>query len=201
VTQQERAAWDERFRTGDHADPQPDPFLKQLDEYWDKLPKNGRALDVACGAGRNAVWLARKGWDVTACDFSLEGLRKAQALAGKRGVRLHLFCQDLEAASLPPGRFDLIICFFYLQRELFPLLKDALRPKGMIVYKTYTTDQAPFRGRPRHPMHLLQPQELLDQFRDFRVLFYQEAMKDRGVAQIIAQKIPGTPASLPAQRL
>ena len=188
MSQQERSVWDERFRTGEHADAQPDPFLKQLDEYRDLFPAKGHALDVACGAGRNAVWLAQKGWDVTACDFSLEGLRKTKALAEKRGVRLNLFCQDLETASVIPGRFDLIVCFFYLQRELFPLLKEALKPKGLIVYKTYTIDQQPFGGRPRHPMHLLQPQELLEQFRDFRVLFYQEVMKDRGIAQIIARR-------------
>ena len=55
-------------------------------------------------------------------------------------------------------------------------------------YKTYTTDQLRFPGRPRHPLQMLRPQELLDAFRDFRVLAYQEIVKDRGVAQLIAQK-------------
>ena len=118
----------------------------------------------------------------------MEGLRKAQILAGERGVRLQLFCQDLTSAQLPVERFDLVICFFYLQRELFPQIKAALRPGGLLVYKTYTTDQLRFPGRPRHPLHLLRPQELLEAFRDFRVLTYQETVKDRGVAQLIAQK-------------
>ena len=197
MSQQERSLWDERFRSGDHAAQEPDPFLLQLEEYSELLPNNTahstsspmpQALDIACGAGRNAVWLAERGWRVTGCDISREGLRRARSLAAERGVSIELFCQDLDNAALNPNRFDLIVCFFYLQRKLFPALKAALRPKGLVVYKTYTVDQQRFPGRPRHPMHLLQPQELLEQFRGFRVLFYQEAVKGRGVAQIIAQK-------------
>ena len=188
MSQQERAKWDERFRTGDHVATQPDPFLEQLDEYAEMLPKKGRALDVACGAGRNAVYLAEKGWNVTACDISQEGLRRAKALAAERGVRLELFCQDLETASLGTSCFDLIICFFYLERNLIPVLKAALKPQGLIVYKTYSVEQLRFPGRPRHPMHLLERQELLELFRDFRILAYQETVQERGVAQLIAQK-------------
>jgi len=219
---QERAAWDERFRAGDHASEDHDPFLAQLDEYLEgllpqpagskaalnaleagapKVPEAGalraptapRAIDLACGAGRNAVYLAERGWDVTACDVSLEGLRAAQTLARKRGVSLRLFCQDLETAQLPVEHFDLVLCFFYLQRELFPQIKAALRPGGFVVFKTYTTDQLRFPGRPRHALHMLRPQELLAAFQDFRVwvyqeTLYQETLRGRGVAQLIAQK-------------
>ena len=188
MSNKERGNWDERFRAGDHAGAEPDPFLGQLEEYAGLFPAARRALDVACGGGRNAVWLAESGWDVTACDISLEGLRKTQELARQRGVRVNLFCQDLETLSLPANSFDLVVCFFYLQRELFPILKAALRPHGLIVYKTYTLDQQRFPGRTRHAMHLLQPQELLNVFRDFRVFSYQEIVKDRGGAQLIAQK-------------
>ena len=232
MSRQERAAWDERFRGGDHASEDHDPFLAQLDEYLAALPPDRHiqskgskastgaaeasspkvpeattpktlraiapkalraptAIDLACGAGRNAVYLAEKGWDVTACDVSLEGLRTAQALARKRGVSLRLFCQDLETAQLPVEHFDLVVCFFYLQRELFPQIKAAIRPGGFVVYKTYTTDQLRFPGRPRHPLHMLRPQELLAAFQDFRVLVYQETLEDRGVAQLIAQKPSG----------
>ncbi|MBI4465409.1 MAG: class I SAM-dependent methyltransferase [Acidobacteria bacterium] len=190
MSKEERLNWDERFRGGDHATWEPDPFLGQLEEYADLLPVGRRALDVACGAGRNSVWLAEHGWEVTACDISLEGLRRTQELARQRGVHVKLFCYDLETISLPSQHFDLIVCFFYLQRELFPILKTALRPGGLIVYRTYTLDQQRFPGRPRHPLHLLQHQELLEAFRDFRILYYQEVVKDRGVAQLIAQK-PG----------
>ena len=217
MSRQERAAWDERFRSGDHASEDHDPFLAQLDEYLEgllpqpagskaalnaleagapKVPEAGalraprapRAIDLACGAGRNAVYLAERGWDVTACDVSLEGLRAAQTLARKRGVSLRLFCQDLETAQLPVEHFDLVVSFFYLQRELFPQIKAALRPGGFVVFKTYTTDQLRFPGRPRHALHMLRPQELLAAFQDFRVWVYQETLRGRGVAQLIAQR-------------
>ena len=184
----ERSAWDERFRTGDHASPEPDPLLSQLNDYAELSPEKRRALDLACGAGRNAVWLAEHGWSVTACDISLEGLRRARALADSRRVRLDLLCIDLEAAVLPAARFDLLMCFFYLQRDLFPQIRAALRPGGVIVYKTYTTEQLAFTGGPRHLPHLLQPQELLKTFHDFRILWYRETVKDRGVAELIAQR-------------
>jgi tellurite methyltransferase len=224
MSRQERAAWDERFRTGDHASEAPDPFLAQLDEYLDALPPDRRptplavrraasadgsertayasaleagamgalqapsAIDLACGAGRNAVYLAEQGWDVTACDISLEGLKLARVLAENRGVSLRLFCQDLETIQLPAERFDLSVCFFYLQRKLFPQIKAALRRGGLVCYKTYTTDQLRFPGRPRHSTHMLRPQELLEAFEDFRVFLYQETVQGRGIAQLIAQK-------------
>lgn len=191
MSRQEQAAWNERFRAGDHASEDHDPFLAQLDEYLEALPPAPRAIDLACGAGRNAVYLAERGWDVTACDVSLEGLRAAQILARKRGVSLRLFCQDLETAQLPVEYFDLVVSFFYLQRGLFPQIKAALRPGGFLVFKTYTTNQLRFPGRPRHPLHMLRPQELLAAFQDFRVFVYQEAVQGRGVAQLIAQKPPG----------
>jgi SAM-dependent methyltransferase len=202
MSRQERAAWDERFRGGDHASEDHDPFLERLEEYLEGhlsgpgrravAPEGRRAMDLACGAGRNAVYLAERGWDVTACDISLEGLRVAQALARKRGVGLRLFCQDLETAGLPSAHFDLVVCFFYLPRDLFPQIRETLRPGGFVVFKTYTTDQLRFPGRPRHPTHMLRPQELLTAFPDFRVLVYQEILQGRGVAQLIAQKPSGS---------
>jgi tellurite methyltransferase len=189
MSHQERIAWDERFRAGDHAETEPDPFLAQIEEYAELFSPRRRALDVACGAGRNAVWLAERGWEVTGCDISVEGLRRARQLAKRHGVRLNLLCEDLATARFPSNRFDLVICFFYLQQDLFPILKATLRPGGLICYKTYTVDQLQFSGGPRHPLHLLKPQELLGKFRDFRVLIYQEIVRGRGTAQLIAQKV------------
>jgi len=190
VSSQERTTWDQRFREGSHAGSPPDPFLEQLKEYSSLFLPNRRALDVACGAGRHAVWLAERGWHVIGCDLSLEGLQKARALAQQRAVRLDLVCLDLGMPCLPVERFDLIVVFFYLQRNLFEPLQRALRSGGLMVYKTYTTDQNRFSGGPSHPLHLLQPQELLEQFRHFRILCYQETLQGRGVAQLIAQKSP-----------
>ena len=107
-------------------------------------------------------------------------------------MTLELVCADLETSPAlliqPPGHFDLILCFFYLERSLFPFLKAALRPGGLIVYKTYTVDQKRIGDRPMNKAHLLEPQELLHAFQDFRVLYYQELVSGRRVAQMIAQK-------------
>ena len=192
MSQEERQSWDERFRTGDHAGAEPDAFLTVLDEYRELLPHRGRALDVACGAGRNAVWLAQRNWSVTGCDIAMEGLRKARRLASERGLTIDWVCADLENG--PPfcaqssGLFDLIVCFFYLERSLFPWFKAALKPGGFVVYKTYTVDQQRYSDRPMPKAYLLEPQELLRAFDDFRVLHYQEMVSGRTVARMIAQK-------------
>jgi tellurite methyltransferase len=184
----DKKQWNERYRAGNHSSPEPDPFLAKLDDYAGLLPSSRRALDVACGSGRNAVWLARHGWSVTGCDLSIEALGRAGLLARENGVALDLLCVDLESFSPPLKSFDLIICFFYLQRDLFSVLGSALRPGGFLVYKTYTVDQLQFPVRPRHPQHLLQHQELLRTFPDLRVLHYEETVLGRGVAQLMARK-------------
>ena len=192
MSQKERRAWDERYSLGDRSGTAPDAFLLQLEAYRELLPAKVRALDVACGAGKNAVWLAAQGWRVTGCDVSLPGLRAAKQLATERGVGLDLFCLDLDTPPRCPARFDLIVCFFFLDRNLFAWFREALAPGGIIVYKTYTVDQLRFPGRSRHREHLLEHQELLTHFRDFRVLCYQEIVEGQGVAQLIAQK-PAAP--------
>jgi tellurite methyltransferase len=193
MSREDRVIWDKRRRAGEHSDTAPDPFLLHLEAYWELLPETGRALDLACGTGRNAVWLAEKGsqtgWSVVGYDISLEGLRMAKALSGERGVRLDLVCMDLETPPPCQEYFELILCFSYLERKLFPWIKAALRRGGLVVYKTYTVEGKRLAGGPHNERFLLQPQELLDAFRDFRVLFYEEKVKDRGVAQLIAQKI------------
>ena len=182
------AEWDARFRAGDHSGPTPDPFLVSVADCLDLLPAGATALDLACGAGRHAMWLAQRGFRVTAVDFSAEALSRTQAqYAAIECRRL-----DLESPTLDLGReaYDLICGFFFLHRPLFPRLREALRPGGLIVYKTYTTDQLRYPGRPRHPMHLLEPNELLRLLEGFRVLRHEEAWEGKGTAAIAARK-PG----------
>ena len=180
------ADWDARFRAGDHADSKPDPFLVSVEGCLALLPPGAAAVDLACGAGRHAEWLARRGFAVTAVDFSAEALARTRA----RCAAVRCLQTDLESPDADLGRdaYDLVCGFFFLHRPLFPRLRDALRPNGLVIYKTYTTDQLRFPGRPRHPMHLLEPNELLRVFAGFRVLRYQEEWEGRGTAAITAQK-------------
>ncbi len=186
-----QAEWDSRFRAGDHAGGEPDPFLVStkdlLLELW---PGGAAALDLACGAGRHAVWLAELGFRVMAVDFSEEALARTRLLAGERGVSIELRQWDLEAADLELGQevYDLICGFFFLHRPLFPALIRALRPGGVMIYKTYSTDQLRYPGRPRHRMHLLEPNELLRLLQGFRVLRYEERRTPAGTAAVVAQK-------------
>ncbi len=160
-----------------------------LVENKDLLPR-GRALDVAMGNGRNAIFLAGIGFEVEGVDISPEAAGKALEAARKAGVTLSVCVADLESGyHIDPGAYDLIICFNYLHRPLIPEMKQGLRSRGMLVYETYIVDQARF-GRPRNPDYLLKHNELLDLFRDFRCLRYHEGLMDtrRAVAGIIAEK-------------
>ena len=149
-----------------------------------------RAVDLACGSGRHAVSLAQAGFETTAIDFSEQALVHTSRLAAEKGVSVACRLQDIEAADfdLDEEAYDLAIVFFFLHPPLFPALRQCLRPGGLIIYKTYTTDQLRYPGRPRHRMHMLEPNELLRLFDGFRVLRYEEESEGKGTAALIAQK-------------
>jgi SAM-dependent methyltransferase len=125
------------------------------------LPPGGRALDVACGRGRHALRLAAAGFEVTAIDRDREALAALAEEAHALGVAVQTRHLDLEAAepSLGDDAFDLVVVFRYLHRPLFPMLRRALRPGGVLVYETFTRAQA-VRGHPTNPAFLLDPGEL-----------------------------------------
>jgi len=153
------------------------------------LPK-GRALDVALGAGQNAIYLAKMGFEVEGVDISPEAVSSALELARKSGLTIRAQVADLENNyNIEKGAYEVIICFNYLQRSLIPQIKDGLRKGGMVVYETFIVDQAQF-GKPKNPDYLLRHNELLNMFRDFRCLCYREGIVEgrKAVASIIAEK-------------
>lgn len=123
------------------------------------LPPAAQVLDVACGHGRHVHWLTQAGHRVTAID------REAALLAPLSGLAQTLLA-DLEAAPWPlPGRrFDAVVVTNYLWRPLFPALKDAVAPGGLLIYETFAQAHAAL-GRPRRPEFLLRPGELIDVLR------------------------------------
>jgi tellurite methyltransferase len=154
------------------------------------LPK-GRALDVAMGGGRNAIFLAKLGFEVDGVDGSHEAVRRAMEWAEESGVHLNVQVADLEADyHIDPGGYDVIICFNYLQRSLIPRIKAGVRTGGMVVYETFILEQGRF-GKPANPHYLLKHNELLDMFREFRCLRYREGIIDRrkAIASILAEKV------------
>ncbi len=160
-----------------------------LVENVDLLPR-GRVLDVAMGSGRNAIYLAKRGFDVEGVDISPEIVSKALASARNSRVEINATVADLERDPvIEKGAYDVIICFNYLQRSLVPQIKGGLRTGGMIVYETFIVDQVRY-GRPRNPDYLLKHNELLRMFSDFRCLRYHEGIIDdrKAIAGIVAEK-------------
>lgn len=166
---QDRERWDEKYRGEEYIfGTEPIPFLAQSLEL---LPK-GKALDLAMGEGRNGVFLATRGFDVTGLDISGRGLEKARALAARQGVTITTRVVDLQTHELETNAYDLVLCTYYLQRDLFPRMKAALKSGGMVLVETYTLEHR--RYRPHFPeAYLLTRNELLEHFKDFTVLRYQ----------------------------
>jgi protein-L-isoaspartate O-methyltransferase len=151
----------------------------------ERLP---RALDVAMGRGRHALVLARAGFKTFGVDIRHDAVRDAMRAAAGEGLTLHAWCADLTQAPLPAARFDLIVVTRYLQRDLFPSLRDAVAPAGVILYETFTVAQHALGRGPTSPDHLLEPGELRARFEDFEVLFYEEVAEPDAVARIVTRR-------------
>lgn len=125
------------------------------------LPPAGRALDVACGRGRNSLWLAQQGFETTAIDRDPAAVADLEARARRDGLPLTARAMDLEAGAVDLGEalYDVVVVVHYLHRAIFPSLIAALAPGGVLVYETFTVAQAA-RGRPTNPAFLLEPGEL-----------------------------------------
>jgi 2-polyprenyl-3-methyl-5-hydroxy-6-metoxy-1,4-benzoquinol methylase len=187
----EKSLWDKKYSEGSHGSLQPDPFLVTAYEEFLSAASPGLALDVAGGVGRHAIWLAQRGWRVKLVDISEVGVKQAEENAKQTGTAssIAIEVRDLNSEQdIGREQYDLIVVFFFLQRELFPALAAAIKPGGHLIYKTYTTEQSRFAGGPSHPMFLLQPNELLHAFPSLRVLHYHETIQGRGVAELVARK-------------
>ncbi|SHI99796.1 Methyltransferase domain-containing protein [Roseomonas rosea] len=149
------AAWDARYTGGGFA------FGEAPNRYLEaqaaRLQPGMRALAIGDGEGRNGVWLAERGLDVTAVDWSAAGLAKARALAAARGVALHTMVADLTRWDWPASRFDLLAWIFvHLPPEdRATVAADAvaaLAPNGLLVLEAFTPAQEGRRsGGPRDP--------------------------------------------------
>jgi 2-polyprenyl-3-methyl-5-hydroxy-6-metoxy-1,4-benzoquinol methylase len=182
---QDKERWNQKYQIQEYiSGKEPIPFLKQNVEL---LPK-GTVLDLAMGEGRNGVYLATKGFEVTGIDISETGLRKAEALAAERGVTITTKVADLERYKLVPNTFEVIVCTYYLQRDLFPQIISALKPGGMAVVETYTIDHKKYEPGFRQE-YLLNPNELLTLFKGLTVIRYQAVDNGKAVyASILVQK-------------
>jgi SAM-dependent methyltransferase len=164
------------------------------------LANAGQALDVACGSGRHALWLAERGLMTIALDRDPAAVAELQAEATRRGLPVRAEVADLEDGSFTLGAsaFDVAVVVHYLHRPLFPSLVASLRPGGVLVYETFTRDQAA-RGKPTNPAFLLEPGELLERVRPLEVLASREGeFEGRMVASVVARRPAVTASPRPA---
>jgi tellurite methyltransferase len=164
--------WD-KLHEAHHEEVEPARFLREVfqADAWNIPP--GRALDIATGKGRNAIFLAERGFAVDAVDISEVALEAARKTAGEKGLTVKFQQADIEHIRLSDAAYDLIINFNFLERSLIPKIKKTLKIGGHVVFETFLIDQRVL-GHPKNPAYLLGHNELLELFRDFRVLYYRE---------------------------
>jgi len=194
-----RERWNERYgKDGFEPFPAtPAPWLVEHEALLGELLGQGleaRALDVACGDGRNARYLAELGFGVEAVDVSDVAVAALDAAAGERGLRIDARVLDLEHEAPQREAYDVVVCMNYLQRDLFAGLQAALRPGGLLVYETFSRAHVEELGRSFNPAFVLGHNELLGVFAGLRVRHYREGVVDRhgsprGAASIVAQRV------------
>jgi len=195
-----RERWNARYgAAGFHAFPDtPAAWLVEHHELLAAMRTEGRvprALDVACGDGRNARWLAELGFAVDAVDVSDVAIGALRRAAEERGLAVDARVLDLEQDALPVGEHDVVVCMHFLQRDAFGSLQAALRPGGVLLYETFTRDHVEVLGRRFDPAFVLERNELLHAFAGLHVRHYREGVIERdeqarAVASLLAQRPP-----------
>jgi len=180
-------SWEEKYR-GQAMDPRAaDPLLVETASALSP----GRALDLACGTGRNALWLAQHGWKVTAVDGSPAAIDTLRSRAVERSVSVDARVANLEKAefaaefTMEPAQWDLIACCYYLQRDLFQSMKQGLVPGGILVAIALMVEP----GKEHSPFRA-QPGELRGFFEGWDILHYREGADSshRATAELVARR-------------
>ena len=175
------AGWEQRYRGQEETtEPSPNPLLVEAAR---SLPP-GRALDLACGTGRNALWLAEHGWSVTAVDGSPTAINILRQRAA--GLRIETQIADLEDSSftIAPASYDLIAICYYLERKLFEPAKRALVPGGILIAIALLAEPG------KDNSFRVEPGELLRTFDGWKILHHREGRDtwQHNVAEIVARK-------------
>lgn len=163
------AKWDSRYLQSTNAG----TSSTVLSQHLHLLPATGRALDLACGLGANALCLAQQGLESHAWDLSTVALDKLETFAQQQALKITTLQRDV--AQYPPEKnsFDVIVVSQFLHRPLFPALIAALKPDGLLFYQTFNQQKIASDG-PSNPEFLLAPKELLRLLSPLEVVFYRE---------------------------
>lgn len=150
---------------------------KFLAQNYDYIPAEAKVLDMGMGEGRNAVFLARKGYKVTGVDISSVAVKKSKMLADEYGVRINTIVASMNKYKISDGAYDAIICFYYVDRKLHERMLSWLKPGGILIYESHTDLQTKVKGSERYDQeYLLRPSELLTMFKGMRILKYEEPL-------------------------
>ncbi|MDH3683062.1 MAG: class I SAM-dependent methyltransferase [Acidimicrobiia bacterium] len=181
----DRERWNGRYADGEEGGT---PLM--LGRNLHLFPRSGLALDVAGGPGQAAVILAARGLDVTVCDVSDVALRMAAERAERSKVSITTIETDLTSDPLPNGPWDLITCFNYLDRKLFPAMIEQLAPHGQLAVTLVTRSNL---ERNEHPTErfLLDDGELPSLLGDLAIEYYDEGWKldGRHCAEALARRV------------
>jgi len=178
---QDRIKWNKKYINGEH----PTNTSEIVKKFYSLAPK-GRVLDIATGTGRNAIFSANQGFDVDAIDISEVGLSRVSGVH----PRLNLICADLDIFDIPKERYSLILNIRYLNRRLFPYIKEGLIPGGVLIFETYLESLNMNESATSCRDYLLRENELLHAFLSLKIIFYQEAKNEeqKDVASLVAVK-------------
>ncbi|MCP4757224.1 MAG: methyltransferase domain-containing protein [Proteobacteria bacterium] len=179
--------WDERYSKMELSTDPSDVVVE-----YSGLARRGRALDIAAGNGRNSFFLADRGFKVDAVDISEVALRKIR----EKNVIINTIHEDLDFYQLDVDTYDLIVNVNYLQRRLFPYIKDALTDRGILVFQTFLYDQTQGRNNGHNKKdHYLRKNELLHGFLSLKIIYFREEEitvftgEKRGAATLVASKM------------
>ncbi len=189
MSELDREKWDRKYRSAAPYGTEPSQLLVDQ-HHW--LPTTGRALDLAGGSGRHALWLANRGLDVTLTDISSEGLQIAQQRAEASGLQIGCVDIDLEHDPFPDGPWDVVVSCLYLYRPLFPSIRDQLATGGVLVVIQPTRKNLERHARPPEKF-LLEENELRQLAHGLKILHYEESwsVEGRHDAVLVAQRESG----------
>ena len=185
----DREKWNRRYAEGAYADRTQASALLQS---WIGNIATGRALDIACGAGRNSLYLAEQGFEVDAVDISGEGLSRARAAARQRGLRLNLIEHDLDQPLALDAAYQLILVIRYVNLPLLQRLTKCLAPGGFLICEQHLVSDADVIG-PTNPAYRVSPGQLAAVVKDLHLEYVNEGFVTEpdgrlaALAQVVAR--------------
>jgi len=196
----EHHRWNDKY--SDPSFTMPSYPIPALERWIEDLP-DGRALDVATGSGRNAIFLAEHGYTVDAVDISDRALRRGQAQAEERGVSIEWLCADVREYPIPPATYDVLTMSFFDVRQTMPTIKEALAPGGVFIGEVHLRTSDMIDRGPNDPRRRARANELLRSCLDLTILSYAERLRSEdgrrnALATVVARRSQGGSQSYPS---